>query len=67
MSAHYESWLSEEIPALGGLSPLEAVQVPDGREKVAALVDQIERTGERMEPPLDGSIVVSLRERLGLK
>jgi hypothetical protein len=41
--------------------------VPDGREKVAALVDQIERTGERMEPPLDGSIVVSLRERLGLK
>jgi hypothetical protein len=26
MSAHHESWASESIPALGGLSPLEAVE-----------------------------------------
>ena len=66
MSAHYESWVSEKIPALGGLSPLEAVQNPSGRDKVRALVDQIERDGERMEPPLDEAILVTLRRRLGL-
>ena len=66
MHAHYERWLDEEIPALGGLSPLKAVQNPAGREKVEALIDDIERTGRRMEPPLDDDVIRSLRERLGL-
>jgi hypothetical protein len=64
--AHYESWVSESIPALGGLSPLEAVQSPSGRDKVRALVDQIERNAERLQPPLDDAIVPRLRQRLGL-
>jgi len=66
MAAHYEAWLSEKIPALGGLTPLEAVQVPAGREKVAALIDQIARDGQRMQPKLDQTILRNLRERLGL-
>ena len=65
-SAHYDRWVTEEIPVLGGLSPLEAVGTPAGREKVQALIDQIERDGRRMKPPLDEAVVVRLRQRLGL-
>jgi hypothetical protein len=66
MRAHYESWVSEKIPALDGVSPLEAVQLPAGREKVKALVDQIERDGAHMQPPLGQDVVLDLRRRLGL-
>jgi len=66
LAAYYESWVSEEIPALGGATPLEAVRDPAGREKVKALVDDIERHGREMEPPLDEAIVEGLRRRLGL-
>jgi hypothetical protein len=66
MRAHYESWVSEKIPALDGVSPLEAVQLPAGREKVKALVDQIERDGAHMQPPLGQGVVLDLRRRLGL-
>ncbi|MBI3371917.1 MAG: SEC-C domain-containing protein [Betaproteobacteria bacterium] len=66
MAKHYEHWVKEKIPALGGRTPLEAVADPAGREAVEALVRQIERDGERMAPPLDPSIVRSLRERLRL-
>lgn len=65
-AVHYERWVSEELPSLGGLTPLEAVRERAGREKVAALVDQIERGGRRMEPPMDPTVVQTLRERLEL-
>jgi hypothetical protein len=32
MAAHYEDWISEEIPALGGRTPLEVVREQAGRE-----------------------------------
>ena len=67
MRAHYDGWATEPIPALGGVSPQEAVGQPGGRAKVEALLDQIERDGQRMEPPLEESIVPSLRRRLGLE
>lgn len=66
MATYYEAWVSEEIPALGGLTPLEAVRDRAGRDKVAALIDQIERDGQRMEPPLDREVLQHLRQRLGL-
>lgn len=66
MEAHYESWVSEEIPALDGMTPLEAVQDRAGREKVEALISQIERDGRRMQPPLDQAVLQGLRGRLGL-
>jgi hypothetical protein len=66
MQKHYERWVSEKIPALGGKTPLEAVADPAGREAVEALVRQIERDGERMAPPLDPAVTRRLRERLGL-
>ena len=67
MAEHYEDWVEEGIPALGGLSPMEAVKDKSGREKVEALITQIERQGRRMSPPLDEAITRRMRERLGLE
>jgi len=33
-------WIDEPIPALGGLTPREAVKTPEGREKVLELIEQ---------------------------
>jgi hypothetical protein len=66
MSQHYDGWLRQKIPALGGKTPLQAVKDPHGREMVEALVAQIERDGQKMMPALDESIPRRLRERLGL-
>jgi len=38
-----EAWAYQKIPALGGRTPLEAIQDPDGREIVEALLVQWER------------------------
>jgi len=67
MAKHYEHWVNEKIPALGGRTPLEAIADPAGREAVEALVRQVERDGARMMPPLDPQIPRRLRERLGLR
>ena len=66
LARHYEHWVHEKIPALGGRTPLQAIRSRDGREAVEALVRQIERDGERMQPPLEPAITRKLRERLGL-
>jgi hypothetical protein len=63
---HYEDWPRQPLPALKGLSPLEAVRNPEGRERVEALIAQFERDGVRMSPPLDAEIIGMLRERLGI-
>lgn len=66
MAKHYEGWIDQELPALQGQSPLEAVKDKAGREKVEALITQIERHGRRMDPPLDEAITRRMREGLGL-
>lgn len=63
---HYRAGVDDKIPALGDRTPREAVRDADGREAVAALIDQIERDGPKMNPPLDPQIVRELRETLGL-
>lgn len=65
-AAHYESWPSEEIPALGGLTPLEAVTDRVGREKVEALITSMELNGSELDPPVDEGVFARLRDRLGL-
>ncbi|HET89638.1 MAG TPA: DUF2384 domain-containing protein [Chloroflexi bacterium] len=40
-------WIDESIPALDGLTPREAVQTAEGREKVLALIDHIGRMQSR--------------------
>ena len=66
MAAHYDSWVSEEIPALGGVTPLEAVGNRVGREKVEALITEMERSSRDMDPPGADSVFARIRERLGL-
>ena len=66
MRAHFEQWVDQALPALGGMTPREAVKDPDGREMVEALILGAERNGAAMSPPMDQSIVRELRERLGL-
>ncbi len=66
MAAHYEDWVAQKIPALGGRTPLEAVKDADGREKVEALVRQMERDSKERALAVDADIISRVRERLGL-
>ena len=40
---HWDGWIDQEIPALGGKTPREAVKSSDGREAVEALLKDAER------------------------
>ncbi len=40
---HWQNWVDDKIPALGGKSPREAVKSADGREAVEALLKDAER------------------------
>ncbi len=46
---HWESWVDQNIPALGGKSPRDAVKTADGREAVEALL-QDAVTDRRQDP-----------------
>src|SRR5207247_9511872 len=63
---HYEHWVNEKLPVLGGRTPLEAVNDRDGREIVESLILQAERDGKKANSPVDESILLQLRQRLGL-
>jgi hypothetical protein len=66
MARHYDSWVRQKLPALGGRTPLAAMKDPVGREMVEALVRDIERRSEDAPQPVDEAIFRRLRERLGL-
>ena len=44
-------WINESIPALGGMTPLEAVKTPEGRQMVLDLIDYIKRRQKKHSPP----------------
>ena len=44
-------WIDESIPALGGMTPREAVRTPEGRQRVLDLLDYIERQQASHPPP----------------
>jgi len=66
LARYYEDWAGQEIPALGGRTPLQAVQDPLGREQVEALVRDIENNSARMNPAPDPAVFRRLRQQLGL-
>lgn len=66
MAGHYERWVVEQIPALGGRTPLEAMRTSGGRERVEALLIDMERRSTGMSGAPDAEIFRRLRERLGL-
>jgi hypothetical protein len=51
MQQQVESWIHQNVPALGGRTPLEAVGDPDGREMVEALLLGWERHFEGPAAP----------------
>ncbi len=67
LERHYRTWMDTALPALNGRTPREAVADPDGREQVRALLQRIERDGQRNQPAVDPSIMRMLREGLGLE
>lgn len=62
---HYQQWLDDEIPALGGLTPRTAVRVPAMRREVEALLDGIDDLEARL-PAAQRFDTAGLRRDLGL-
>lgn len=62
---HYENWPEVPVHALNNKTPLEAIQGPDGREMVEALITQFERDAARMPVPPSADVFTTLRRRLG--
>jgi len=65
MAQHYDAWVDEKLPVLQGKTPREAVRTAAGREKVDALIKDIERMGSGVGE-YDASIVDNLRKSLGI-
>jgi hypothetical protein len=65
LTQHYEAWIDEKLPILRGKTPREAVRTAAGREKVDALIKDIERMGPNLGG-YDRSITDNLRKRLGI-
>jgi hypothetical protein len=68
LSAHWKNWIDEKIPALGHMTPRQAVKDPDGRESVEALLLDAERSMDANKQMRDAgkAVVVEARRRLGL-
>lgn len=66
LETHYATWPEHPLPALNGQTPREAVQSAVGREKVEALIDEIERSSAQMRPAPNPAVFERLRARLGL-
>lgn len=67
MLAHWNNWIMEPIPALGGLKPIDAVKTDVGREKLSALLSQFER--DAATRPMVGptaETIKAVRAKLGL-
>jgi SEC-C motif len=65
LTQHYDAWIDEKLPILRGKTPREAVRTAAGREKVDALIKDIERMGPGLGG-YDRSITDNLRKRLGI-
>jgi hypothetical protein len=65
---HWEGWISQKIPALGGKTPKNAAKSADGREAVEALLRDAERDRGQDHFTADASRrgVRRTRELLGL-
>jgi len=54
-------WIDDSIPALGGLTPREAVKTPDGRQQVLELIEHAGRR-QRMMPETPGMFAPDYRK-----
>ncbi len=64
---HYGHWPDSPLPALGGLTPKQAVKTPAGRQRVIDLIRGIEYSHRQSKSPYDISYDWNkLRRNLGL-
>ena len=61
---HYVKWLDDEIPALGGKTPRNAVRTRQGRAQVERMLADIEHQVQRM-PGGDTVDIAGMRRELG--
>jgi len=68
LTAHWDGWVDKKIPALGGITPRQALKTNDGRESVEALLLDAERHVADDEQMGDISLdaIKDTRRRLGL-
>ncbi|MEA3280152.1 MAG: hypothetical protein U9Q38_06095, partial [Thermodesulfobacteriota bacterium] len=68
LTAHWEDWINQKIPALGGITPRQAVKTNDGRESVEALLLDAERymAGDEQMGDVSLDAIKVTRRRLGL-
>ncbi len=68
ISAHWKQWIDDKIPALGGITPRQAIKSKDGREKVIALLDEFERREKRGHIGISQlKYILKVRKQLGLE
>jgi len=63
---YFNEWPKKKLPALGGLSPLQAVRSEKGRAKLVALVDGIERLQNAPTSKMPKIDINKLRRLLGI-
>jgi hypothetical protein len=61
---HMRDWVDDQIPALGGLTPMEAARLPRARPKLEVLLKEMERSEARL-PERERIDLGWLRETLG--
>lgn len=62
-------WIDDSIPALGGLTPRQAVKTPEGRKRVLELIDESERMQQRIKkvPGMFSPDYRKVKKMLGLE
>jgi uncharacterized protein DUF6398/SEC-C motif-containing protein len=68
IQGHWQNWIDERIPALGGKTPRQAVKTPDGKESVEAFLLDAERHSGYNEPmqEIEHKAIKDVRRKLGL-
>jgi hypothetical protein len=68
LQGHWQNWIDERIPALGGKTPRQAVKTQDGKESVEALLLDAERHTDYNEPmqEIENKAIKDVRRKLGL-
>ena len=69
MASHWNTWIDEPIPALKNKTPRQAVVDEDGRDSVAALLLDAERSLPKNDPVSKIMItaILNIRKKLGLR
>lgn len=64
--AHYEKWLDEDIPLLGGKTPREAAKESEGRLMLEGILEDMEAMKDADDRGLDEPDIGRLRRELGI-